>query len=152
MSKKNEIIIFNKIDIVETNEINAKINFFKDSFFLLNLEQVEGDYIEFGVFDGTLSEKSYGDLTEAGKKGINIKPNESGGWIGLTDKYWLTALLPDQDEKYNFTYRKLNSKIISGIIMMPDKTLWLNFLFLKLCSFAHSKDLLKGFSIYQHHH
>ena len=62
-----------------------------------------------GVFDGTLSEKSYGDLTEAGKKGINIKPNETGGWIGLTDKYWLTALLPDQNEKYNFTYRKLNS-------------------------------------------
>ena len=62
-----------------------------------------------GVFDGTLSEKSYGDLTEAGKKGINIKPSETGGWIGLTDKYWLTALLPDQNEKYNFTYRKLNS-------------------------------------------
>ena len=62
-----------------------------------------------GVFDGTLSEKSYGDLSEAGKKGINIKPNENGGWIGLTDKYWLTALLPDQNEKYNFTYRKLNS-------------------------------------------
>ena len=62
-----------------------------------------------GVFDGTLSEKSYGDLTEAGKKGINIKPNETGGWIGLTDKYWLTALLHDQNEKYNFTYRKLNS-------------------------------------------
>ena len=62
-----------------------------------------------GVFDGTLSEKSYGDLTEAGKKGINIKPNETGGWTGLTDKYWLTALLPDQNEKYNFTYRKLNS-------------------------------------------
>ena len=62
-----------------------------------------------GVFDGTLSEKNYGDLTEAGKKGINIKPNETGGWIGLTDKYWLTALLPDQNEKYNFTYRKLNS-------------------------------------------
>ena len=31
----------------------AKINFFKDSFFLLNLDQVEGDYVEFGVFDGT---------------------------------------------------------------------------------------------------
>ena len=62
-----------------------------------------------GVFDGTLSEKSYGDLTEAGKKGINIKPSETGGWIGLTDKYWLTALLPDQNEQYNFTYRKLNS-------------------------------------------
>ena len=62
-----------------------------------------------GVFDRTLSEQSYGDLTEAGKKGINIKPEESGGWIGLTDKYWMTALLPDQNQKYNFTFRKLSS-------------------------------------------
>ncbi len=62
-----------------------------------------------GVFDRTLSEQSYSDLTEAGKKGINIKPNESGGWIGLTDKYWMTALLPDQKQKYNFTFRKLSS-------------------------------------------
>ena len=62
-----------------------------------------------GVFDGTLSEKSYEDLEDAGKKGINIKPLEAGGWIGLTDKYWLTALLPDQKEIFNFTYRHLNS-------------------------------------------
>ena len=62
-----------------------------------------------GVFDRTLSEQSYGDLTEAGKKGINIKPDETGGWIGLTDKYWMTALLPDQNQKYNFTFRKLSS-------------------------------------------
>jgi YidC/Oxa1 family membrane protein insertase len=62
-----------------------------------------------GVFDGTLSEKSYDDLKDAGRKGINIKPIESGGWIGLTDKYWMTALLPDQKENYNFTYRHLSS-------------------------------------------
>ena len=62
-----------------------------------------------GVFDGTLSEKSYEDLAESGQKGINIKPTESGGWTGLTDKYWMTALLPDQNEKYSFTYRYLNS-------------------------------------------
>jgi len=62
-----------------------------------------------GVFDGTLSEKSYEDLSDAGKKGLNIKPTEAGGWIGLTDKYWMTALLPDQKENYNFTYRHLKS-------------------------------------------
>ncbi|MDC6451571.1 membrane protein insertase YidC [Alphaproteobacteria bacterium] len=62
-----------------------------------------------GVFDGTLSEKSYEDLAESGKKGINIKPTENGGWTGLTDKYWMTALLPDQNKKYSFTYRYLNS-------------------------------------------
>ena len=62
-----------------------------------------------GVFDGTLSEKSYEDLSDAGKKGLNIKPTEAGGWIGLTDKYWMTALLPDQKENYNFTYRHLKT-------------------------------------------
>ena len=62
-----------------------------------------------GVFDGTLSEKSYEDLSDAGKKGLNVKPTEAGGWIGLTDKYWMTALLPDQKENYNFTYRHLKS-------------------------------------------
>jgi len=62
-----------------------------------------------GVFDGTLSEKSYEDLSDAGKKGLNIKPTEAGGWIGLTDKYWMTALLLDQKENYNFTYRHLKS-------------------------------------------
>ena len=61
-----------------------------------------------GVFDGTLSEKSYGDLTEAGKNGINVKPEEAGGWIGLTDKYWMTAFFRSK-RKYNFTFRKLSS-------------------------------------------
>ena len=62
-----------------------------------------------GVFDGTLSEKSYEDLAESGQKGINIKPVESGGWTGLTDKYWMTALLPDQNEKCSVTCRYVNS-------------------------------------------
>ena len=62
-----------------------------------------------GVFDGTLSEKSYEDLSDAGKKGLNIKPTEAGGWIGLTDKYWITALKKKKKENYNFTYRHLKS-------------------------------------------
>ena len=53
-----------------------------------------------GVFDRTLSEQSYSDLTDAGKKGINVKPNESGGWIGLTDKYWMTTLIPPAGQKF----------------------------------------------------
>ncbi|MEC8752069.1 MAG: membrane protein insertase YidC, partial [Pseudomonadota bacterium] len=31
----------------------------------------------------------------------------NGGWIGITDKYWLAALVPDQAE--NFTYRFVHS-------------------------------------------
>jgi YidC/Oxa1 family membrane protein insertase len=45
-----------------------------------------------GVFNGTLKEVDYDDLQEAG----SIQQKTTGGWIGITDKYWLTALIPDQ--------------------------------------------------------
>ena len=45
-----------------------------------------------GVFDGTLKEVDYEDLSEAGQ----IQMASTGGWIGITDKFWLTALIPDQ--------------------------------------------------------
>ncbi|HIN22209.1 MAG TPA: membrane protein insertase YidC, partial [Rhodospirillales bacterium] len=37
-----------------------------------------------------------------------VKKTAQGGWIGITDKYWLAALVPDQKVKGNlrFTYRK----------------------------------------------
>ncbi|NQW00719.1 MAG: membrane protein insertase YidC, partial [Rhodospirillales bacterium] len=45
-----------------------------------------------GVADKTLSEVDYDDLKDKGQ----IKQTATGGWIGITDKYWLTALIPDQ--------------------------------------------------------
>ena len=45
-----------------------------------------------GVFDGTLQERSYDDLRD--KSGDTVE--STGGWIGITDKYWLAALIPDQ--------------------------------------------------------
>jgi YidC/Oxa1 family membrane protein insertase len=46
-----------------------------------------------GVLDGTLNEQDYGDLRDAGV----IETDTTGGWIGITDKYWLVSLIPDQD-------------------------------------------------------
>ncbi len=45
-----------------------------------------------GVFDGTLKEVDYEDVVDA----KTIRQPTSGGWIGITDKYWLVALVPDQ--------------------------------------------------------
>ncbi len=45
-----------------------------------------------GVFNETLAEVDYDDLQEDGK----VEQNSTGGWIGITDKFWLTALIPDQ--------------------------------------------------------
>ncbi len=61
--------------------------------------QTSGYYIlhegPLGVFDGKLAERSYEDLR---KKGEEPLPT-TGGWIGITDKYWLVSLVPDQKEK-----------------------------------------------------
>jgi YidC/Oxa1 family membrane protein insertase len=56
-----------------------------------------------GVFDGTLREEDYDDLQETRK----VELSSTGGWIGITDKYWLAALVPDQ--KSESTYRFVHS-------------------------------------------
>ncbi len=46
-----------------------------------------------GVFDEKLKEVDYDDLREDGI----IRQDSVGGWLGITDKYWLTAVIPPQD-------------------------------------------------------
>jgi YidC/Oxa1 family membrane protein insertase len=50
----------------------------------------EGPY---GVFDGKLVEVDYDDVVEQSQ----IDESSTGGWIGITDKYWLVAVIPDQE-------------------------------------------------------
>jgi YidC/Oxa1 family membrane protein insertase len=59
-----------------------------------------------GVFNDTLTEVDYDDLQESGQ----VKQTSTGGWIGFTDKYWLTALVPDQKTAINsrFLHSKQN--------------------------------------------
>jgi YidC/Oxa1 family membrane protein insertase len=45
-----------------------------------------------GVFDGVLKEVDYDEIQESKV----IQSKSTGGWIGITDKYWMTALIPDQ--------------------------------------------------------
>ncbi|MDH5189066.1 MAG: membrane protein insertase YidC [Rhodospirillaceae bacterium] len=57
-----------------------------------------------GVLDDTLTEIDYSDL-------IDTKISEApttGGWVGITDKYWLAAIVPDQKTPVNtrFVHRK----------------------------------------------
>ncbi|MBL8660100.1 MAG: membrane protein insertase YidC [Rhodospirillales bacterium] len=47
------------------------------------------------VIDGTLKDLSYKDLAEQGV----IKYSTTGGWLGFTDKFWLGALIPVQDQR-----------------------------------------------------
>jgi YidC/Oxa1 family membrane protein insertase len=58
--------------------------------------KTEGFYIlhegPLAVMDGTLREPSYADLKDKKK----IEYDTTGGWLGITDKYWLVNLVPDQ--------------------------------------------------------
>ncbi|MDP6572752.1 MAG: membrane protein insertase YidC [Rhodospirillales bacterium] len=60
-----------------------------------------------GVFDDTLKEVDYDELQETGV----VQQSSRGGWIGITDKYWLAALVPDQKAlaKTRFVHRRDDS-------------------------------------------
>jgi YidC/Oxa1 family membrane protein insertase len=51
-----------------------------------------------GVFGGTLHELAYKSIKSDGAHhdGVGYTETSDGGWLGFTDKYWLTALIPDQ--------------------------------------------------------
>ena len=52
------------------------------------------------ITDSVLKEYSYEDLRDDKR----IKFSSEGGWIGMTDKYWQTAIIPDQNEQITQTY------------------------------------------------
>jgi YidC/Oxa1 family membrane protein insertase len=74
--------------------------------------ELAGYYVLFegllGVVDGTLQETSYDKAKSEGDKkgGVAYDATTSGGWAGITDKYWLTSLIPDQAiaSKVNFRH------------------------------------------------
>lgn len=54
------------------------------------------------VADDILHEERYEDLRDDKKMSFR----QTRGWLGITDKYWLTALIPDQSNSFdiNFNY------------------------------------------------
>ncbi len=48
------------------------------------------------VLDGILREEDYDDLQ--GTEGLAV--DSTGGWIGIADKFWLAALIPDQKSRF----------------------------------------------------
>jgi YidC/Oxa1 family membrane protein insertase len=70
------------------------------------MPKVEGYYILHEGLIGVLGDKGLQELTYADvlKEG-GTKPFKQikGGWLGITDKYWAAALIPDQQVSYNAT-------------------------------------------------
>ena len=55
-----------------------------------------------GVFDDQLVEQDYDDIQEK-KYSVNAKT----GWLGITDKYWITSLIPENNKDFrtDFDYK-----------------------------------------------
>ena len=55
-----------------------------------------------GVFDDQLIEEDYDDIEEK-KYSVNAEK----GWLGITDKYWITSLVPENKKKFRaeFDYK-----------------------------------------------
>ena len=80
-----------------------------------------------GVMDQTLTEIGYETLREEGKQTLSGKD----GWIGITDKYWLSAMIPakgraftstvsyvqrDGQDRYQVDYRS------DAVVIQPGET------------------------------
>ncbi len=63
-----------------------------------------------GVWNGRLQELGYDKAKEQGDKrgGLASDATTTGGWVGITDKYWLTALVPDQSTEVAASFRHLS--------------------------------------------
>ena len=64
-----------------------------------------------GVLNGRLREVSYSDVkTEAARRrGVGLEEETTGGWAGITDKYWLAAIMPAApDQTLRASYRHVN--------------------------------------------
>jgi YidC/Oxa1 family membrane protein insertase len=71
-----------------------------------------------GVFNEKLAHESYKDQKEETVENKlkddrqALKTASTGGWLGITDKYWLVAFIPDQKQSFNgwFDYRNVSGR------------------------------------------
>ncbi len=59
-----------------------------------------------GVHNGGLNENKYAALKKTPEEPVKV--DSTGGWLGFTDKYWATMLIPDKQAKVTNTYKFVN--------------------------------------------
>jgi YidC/Oxa1 family membrane protein insertase len=56
-----------------------------------------------GVGGGRLKDKTYKDYDKDDAQPLAF--DSTGGWLGITDKYWMAAVVPPQNEQFNGAFR-----------------------------------------------
>lgn len=68
-----------------------------------------------GVFNDELNyEWDYDDVAEEPNGEVDF--SSKGGWLGFTDKYWLSALIPDQGSKVNAKFLERDGAYITQMV------------------------------------
>jgi len=67
-----------------------------------------------GVFDDELEEKDYDDIKEE-----KFTKNSVTGWLGITDKYWITAIVPEKNKNFKSEFEYENRYKANFIITDP---------------------------------
>ena len=94
-----------KISQQVKNNSNSSIDLFPYAQMTRNKipDDIQNFYIQhegfIGVFDDELKEDDYDDVQE---KKIVREFNE--GWLGITDKYWMTAFVPETGKNFKSTF------------------------------------------------
>ena len=71
-----------------------------------------------GVFGEELKEKDFEDIE---KEKFTISSTK--GWLGITDKYWLTAIVPEQGSEFKAEFVAKNEKYRANYIIKNPKIL-----------------------------
>jgi len=71
-----------------------------------------------GVFGEELVEKDYTDIEDE-----KFTINSSKGWLGITDKYWLTAIVPEKGKEFKAEFRAKKGKFKANYIIKDVKIL-----------------------------
>ena len=102
------------------NNTNASIELFPYAQMTRNKipDDIQNFYIQhegfIGVFDDELKEDDYDDVKE--KK---IVRESSEGWLGITDKYWMTAFVPESGKNFKSSFLYENGFKANYIINEP---------------------------------
>ncbi len=93
-----------------TNNTGAPVNLFAYARIQRQgMPKIAGIYVLFeglnAVLDSTLEEITYKNLVS--DSGTPFSQKSTGGWLGVQDKYWATALIPDQKLEFTGSLRHL---------------------------------------------
>ncbi|MAH54147.1 MAG: membrane protein insertase YidC, partial [Candidatus Pelagibacter sp.] len=74
-----------------------------------------------GMFDEELKEEDYKDIEDE-----KFTTNSSKGWLGITDKYWLTAIVPEKGKEFKSEFLTTDGKYKANFIIKRPEVLGSN--------------------------